>query len=169
MFFITAEHIILLLKYAIATYIPDITFKVQLQLARQDYLVDKHIFGVRDVEYSSLKRTTSQGVNGMEMDEDERTARVEAQRHGMNEGGDWRVFNMGSGGSTNCQLQVSNSYAEMLGLSSSSGNAVEAGTTLPGISAIGATGTYDAYSTETAPPMSVNPQPVYSEGAGSGV
>lgn len=48
-FFVVAEHVILLLKYAIATFVPDTPESTEMQLKRQEYLVKKHIFGVKDV------------------------------------------------------------------------------------------------------------------------
>jgi hypothetical protein len=47
-----AEHIILLIKFVISSYIPDRTYHTSLQLLRQDYLVSKHILGVKDLVIS---------------------------------------------------------------------------------------------------------------------
>lgn len=52
-FFIIAEHIVLGAKFVIQSFIPDKTYHTSLQLKRQDYLVDKHIRGVKDVVVSA--------------------------------------------------------------------------------------------------------------------
>jgi hypothetical protein len=48
-FFVIVEHVLFGLKYFVSAYIPDVPYATALQLDRQKYLVDKHIFGVRDI------------------------------------------------------------------------------------------------------------------------
>lgn len=48
-FFVVAEHVILLLKWGIAMFVPDTTGQTERLLQRQEYLVDKHVFGVKDM------------------------------------------------------------------------------------------------------------------------
>ena len=47
-YFVIAENIVIIVKIAIGAYIQDMTPHTALQLQRQEYLVQKHIFGVVD-------------------------------------------------------------------------------------------------------------------------
>lgn len=111
-----------------------------MQLARQEYLVDKHVFGVRDTDLGALKRAksprvTSRGVSMMALDEEERQAIAAARERGMDEGGNWRTFAMGGGVNTNCALPMSESYSEM---AVADNGTLSAGTTRPGPAVIAA-------------------------------
>lgn len=56
-FFIVAEHVVFVIKYGISAFIPDQTQTTLLQLDRQKYLVQKHIFGLFDVPLTDSLRS----------------------------------------------------------------------------------------------------------------
>ena len=46
--FLLLEHVVFLIKYVIGVIIPDVPADVEMQLARQDFLMDKIIFDKAD-------------------------------------------------------------------------------------------------------------------------
>jgi Calcium-activated chloride channel len=69
-FFVVAEHCVLLLKWGISRYISDVDFMTQLQVDRQKYLVNKHIFGVKDLVITKAEAEASGQVASSASDGD---------------------------------------------------------------------------------------------------
>jgi hypothetical protein len=58
-FFIVSEHIVLLIKYTISTYIPDETFNTSLQLARQrEYFLLYRVTLLKDLTIAIVLQST---------------------------------------------------------------------------------------------------------------
>ena len=58
-FFIVAEHLVIAAKWAIAYCVPSVSPRTALQLQRQEYLVAKHILGVKDVVVQRRRSTAA--------------------------------------------------------------------------------------------------------------
>lgn len=59
-FFIVAEHLVIAAKWAITFCVPKISPRTALQLQRQEYLVAKHIHGVKDIVVQRRRNTAAE-------------------------------------------------------------------------------------------------------------